>query len=312
VISRYIIKKLILLVPLLLGITFVSFSLLRALPGDIALSLAGERASQETIESIRKEIGADKGILPQYAGYLKMLMRGDFGRSYYTNRDVLTDITLKFPNTLKLAFAAMAIAVPLGIIMGYAAAYRKRGTAGQIIDSLSLAGLSIPVFWSAILIMIIFSLWLKLFPPSGTGNIRFLILPACTLSIPAAATLVRVTRTSVAEVLGMPFITTAMAKGLPLRKIHIHHVLKNAIVTIIGLDFGSYLNGAVVTETIFGWDGIGRFTMEGIIKRDYPVIMGCIIAGTVAFVLVNLFIDVLYHYLDPRIRLHGGYDGEEK
>ena len=307
-ITRYIIKRLILLVPILLGITFVSFTLLRALPGDIALSLAGERASQETIDSIRKEIGVDKGTLHQYAGYLKMLMRGDFGRSYYTNRDVLTDIAMKFPNTMKLAFAAMAIAIPLGIIMGYTAAYKSGGLAEKIIDNLSLAGLSIPVFWSAIIIMIIFSLWLKLFPPSGTGNIRFLILPACTLAIPAAATLVRVTRTTVAEVLGMPFITTALSKGLPLRSIHIHHVLRNAIipiVTIIGLDFGSYLNGAVVTETIFGWDGIGRFTMEGIIKRDYPVIMGCIIAGTVIFVIVNLFIDVLYHYLDPRIRLHG-------
>ncbi len=307
-ITRYVIKRLILLVPLLLGITFVSFSLLQALPGDIALSLAGERASQETIESIRKELGADKGALHQYAGYLKMLVHGDFGRSYYTNRAVLTDIVQKFPNTMKLAFAAMAIAIPLGILMGYAAAYKIGGPAEKIIDGLSLAGLSIPVFWSAIIIMLIFSLGLKLFPPSGTGNIRFLILPACTLSIPAAATLVRVTRTAVAEVLGMPYITTALAKGLPLRRIHIHHVLKNAIipiVTIIGLDFGSYLNGAVVTETIFGWDGIGRFTMEGIIKRDYPVIMGCIIAGTVVFVMVNLFTDVLYHYLDPRIRLHG-------
>jgi len=308
VITRYIIKKLLLLIPLLLGITFVSFSLLRALPGDIALSLAGERAGQETLENIKKELGTDKDTLHQYTGYLKMLLRGDFGRSYYTDRDVLTDIALKFPNTMKLAFAAMALAVPLGIIMGYAAAFKSGSLTEKIIEGLSLAGLSIPVFWSAIIIMLIFSLGLKLLPPSGTGDIRFLILPACTLSIPAAATLVRVTRTAVGEVLGMPYITTALAKGLPLRRIHLHHVLKNAIIpiiTIIGLDFGSYLNGAVVTETIFGWDGIGRFTMEGIIKRDYPVIMGCIIAGTLVFVIVNLFIDVLYHYLDPRIRLHG-------
>ncbi|HXW68169.1 MAG TPA: ABC transporter permease [Dissulfurispiraceae bacterium] len=307
-ITRYIIKKLLLLIPLLLGITFVSFSLLRALPGDIALSLAGERAGQETLENIKKELGTDKDTLHQYTGYLKMLLRGDFGRSYYTDRDVLTDIALKFPNTMKLAFAAMALAVPLGIIMGYAAAFKSGSLTEKIIEGLSLAGLSIPVFWSAIIIMLIFSLGLKLLPPSGTGDIRFLILPACTLSIPAAATLVRVTRTAVGEVLGMPYITTALAKGLPLRRIHLHHVLKNAIIpiiTIIGLDFGSYLNGAVVTETIFGWDGIGRFTMEGIIKRDYPVIMGCIIAGTLVFVIVNLFIDVLYHYLDPRIRLHG-------
>ncbi|MBF0560151.1 MAG: ABC transporter permease, partial [Nitrospirae bacterium] len=185
--------------------------------------------------------------------------------------------------------------VPLGIIMGYIAAYKKEGVTGEIIDSMSLAALSIPVFWSAIMIMIIFSLRLKLLPPSGTGDIRFLVLPSCALAIPAAATLARVTRTTVADVLQMPFIATAKAKGLPLLSMHLHHVLKNAIIpilTIIALDFGSYLNGAVVTETIFGWDGIGRFTMEGIIKRDYPVIMGCVIAGTVVFVLVNLFSDV--------------------
>ncbi|MBF0505976.1 MAG: ABC transporter permease [Nitrospirae bacterium] len=305
--TSYIIKRLVLLIPLLLGITLVSFVLLKSLPGDIALSLVGERASQETIDSIRKEIGADKDALHQYAGYLKMLARGDLGRSYYTGRDVLSDIARKFPNTMKLAFAAMAISVPLGIMAGFAAAYRKGGPVGKMIDALSLAGLSVPVFWSAIMIMVVFSLRLKMFPPSGTGNIRFLVLPACALSIPAAATLVRVTRTVVAEVLAMPFIRTATAKGLPPARIKMQHVLRNAIIpiiTIIGLDFGSYLNGAVVTETIFGWDGIGRFTMEGIMKRDYPVIMGCIIAGTVVFVMVNLLVDVLYHYLDPRIRLH--------
>lgn len=296
------------MIPLLLGITLVSFVLLRSLPGDIALSLVGERASVETIESIRKQLGADKSALHQYAGYVGMLVHGDFGRSYYTDRDVLSDIAAKFPNTIKLALAAMALAVPLGIAAGFAAAYRKGGLAEKIIDAFSLAGLSVPVFWSAIMIMIVFSLRLKLFPPSGTGSIRFLVLPAFALSIPAAATLVRVTKTIVEEVLGMPFITTARAKGLPLRRIKMQHVLKNAIipiVTIIGLDFGSYLNGAVVTETIFGWDGIGRFTMEGILKRDYPVIMGCIITGTAVFVIVNLLIDVAYHYLDPRIRLHG-------
>jgi len=314
-ITRYIIKKLLLLIPLLLGVTLVSFILLRALPGDIALALAGERASQETIESIRKEIGIDRDVLHQYAGYLKMLMHGDFGRSHYTNRYVLSDIALKFPNTMKLAFTAMALAVPLGIVMGYIAAYRREGITVKIIDALSLAALSIPVFWSAIIIMIVFSLQLKLLPPSGTGDIRFLVLPSCALAMPAAATMARLTRTAVADVLHMPFIATARAKGLPLPGMHVHHILKNAlipIVTIIGLDFGSYLNGAVVTETIFGWDGIGRFTMEGIIRRDYPVIMGCVISGTVVFIMVNLITDVLYHYLDPRLRLHGGANGTEK
>lgn len=295
------------MIPLLLGITLLTFSLLKALPGDPVQGFVGERASPEIIESIRKEIGADKSFISQYAGYLKLLITGDFGRSYYTNRDVLTDIAMKFPNTMKLAFGAMFLAIPLGITIGYISAYRRGGFLERFMNTVSITGLSIPVFWSGIMIMLIFGLELKLFPPSGTGDIRFLVLPAVVLSIPAMATLARVTRTTVIDILGMPYINTAVAKGLPSLKISIIHVLKNAIipiVTIIGLDFGSYLNGAVVTETIFGWDGIGRFTMEGIIKRDYPVIMGCIISGTVIFVVVNLITDVIYHYLDPRIRLH--------
>jgi len=292
------------------AITLFAFFLLKALPGDPVLGLVGERASPEIIESIRKEMGTDKGFVSQYIGYLKLLLQGDLGRSYYTNRDVLTDISLKFPNTMMLAFAAMLVSVPFGIALGFLSALsanRKSRFLEKLIDTISISGLSIPVFWSAIIIMMIFSLKLKLFPPSGTGDIRFLVLPAVVLAIPATATLARVTKTTVIEILKMPYITTARSKGLSLTRINLIHVLRNAIipiVTIIGLDFGSYLNGAVVTETIFGWDGLGRFTMEGIIKRDYPVIMGCIIVGTVVFVIVNLITDVIYQYLDPRIRLN--------
>jgi ABC-type dipeptide/oligopeptide/nickel transport system permease component len=155
--------------------------------------------------------------------------------------------------------------------------------------------------------MLFFSLKLKILPPSGTGDIRFLVLPSITLSLPALATLSRVTRTILIEIFDMPFITTARAKGITELKINFIHIFKNALIpliTVIGLDFGSYLNGAVLTETIFGWDGIGRFTMDGIIKRDYPVIMGCVIVGTVIFVLINLLVDIVYHYFDPRVRLH--------
>jgi len=292
------------------AITLFAFFLLKALPGDPVIGLVGERASPETIEIMRRELGTDKGFLSQYAGYLKLLLRGDLGRSYYTNRDVLREISLKFPNTMLLAFAAMLVSVPFGIALGFISALSAGGRARfleRFIDTLSISGLSIPVFWSAIIIMMLFSLKLKLFPPSGTGDIRFLVLPAAVLAIPAAATLARVTKTTVIEILRMPYVTTARSKGLSLTRINIVHVLRNAvipIVTIIGLDFGSYLNGAVVTETIFGWDGIGRFTMEGIIKRDYPVIMGCVITGTVVFVIVNLLTDVIYQYLDPRIRLN--------
>lgn len=296
-----------LLVLLLLGITLLTFSLTKALPGDPVQSLVGERAQAEVIERIRKEIGADKDILSQYIGYLKLLARGEFGRSYYTNRKVLDDILIKFPNTIKLAVGAMVIAVPIGLFLGFWAALKRNTLTDRVISSLSITGLSLPVFWSGLIIMLILSLKFRLFPPSGTGDLRFLVMPALTLALPAIATLTRVTRTAVIEIADMPFINTAKAKGLNTFKIYGIHIFKNVIIpliTIIGLDFGSYLNGAVLTETIFGWDGIGRFTMDGIIKRDYPVIMGCIIIGTFVFVLLNLIVDILYHYLDPRVRLY--------
>jgi ABC-type dipeptide/oligopeptide/nickel transport system permease component len=294
--------------PLLIGITLLAFSLLKALPGDPVTALVGERASAEAIENIRKELGTDKGFVSQYIGYASLLIKGDFGRSYYTNRDVLSDIEAKFPNTVMLAFAAMLMAVPAGIALGFFSAYRTGGFMERFSNIITLAGLSVPVFWSGIMLMLLVSLQLKLLPPSGTGGVAFLVLPAFVLAVPAASSLARITRTTVRDVMGLPYVKTARMKGLSEVRVNTIHILKNAlipIVTIIGLDFGSYLNGAVVTETIFGWDGIGRFTMEGIIKRDYPVIMGCIIAGTVIFVIVNLLTDIVYHYLDPRIRLHG-------
>jgi ABC-type dipeptide/oligopeptide/nickel transport system permease component len=306
--KAYLIKKLLLLIPLLIGVTSITFTLTKTLPGDPVYSMVGERAQPEVIEKIRKELGSDKNIIIQYLGYIKLLIKGEFGRSYYTNRKVIDDLLSKFPNTLKLALGAMIIAIPFGLFLGFISAYKRGTFTDRIISSLSVTGLSIPVFLSGLLIMLFFSLKLKLLPPSGTGDLRFLILPSVTLSLPALATLARITRTTLIEVFDMPFVTTAKAKGIGELKINFVHVLKNAlipIVTVIGLDFGSYLNGAVLTETIFGWDGIGRFTMEGIIKRDYPVIMGCIIVGTTIFVIINLIIDILYHSLDPRVRLYG-------
>ncbi|MDP2755361.1 MAG: ABC transporter permease [Nitrospirota bacterium] len=300
-------KKLFMLIPLLLGVTLLTFSLTKALPGDPVLNMVGERAQIEVIEKIRKELGADKNVLSQYFGYISLLLKGEFGRSYYTNRKVFDDLLLKFPNTLKLALGAMIIAIPVGLLLGFISAYKKDTILDSLISSISVSGLSVPVFWSGLLIMLFFSLKLKILPPSGTGDIRFLVLPSITLSLPALATLSRVTRTLLIEIFDMPFITTARAKGITELKINFIHIFKNALIpliTVIGLDFGSYLNGAVLTETIFGWDGIGRFTMDGIIKRDYPVIMGCVIVGTVIFVLINLLVDIVYHYLDPRVRLH--------
>lgn len=309
----YLAKRLLLLIPLLLGITLLTFTLIKAIPGDPVSGLIGERASKDAIENIRRSIGSDRNIVSQYIGYLGMLSRGDLGRSLYTNRDIASEIADKFPNTLLLALWAMAIATPLGVLLGFIAAYNRGSKLDRAITTVSVLGISMPVFWIGLLLMLLISFKLRLLPPSGTGGLRFVILPALTLALPAIATLARISRTSIIDILDMPFVQVARAKGLPSARIKFIHVLKNAlipIVTVIGLDFGSYLNGAVLTETIFGWDGLGRFAMDGIFKRDYPVVMGSIIVGTVMFVLVNLLVDLTYNYLDPRVRLHSGKGSE--
>jgi ABC-type dipeptide/oligopeptide/nickel transport system permease component len=311
-IKRYLIKRLLLLVPLLLGITFLTFSLTVSIPGDPVLNMVGERASPAVIKNIREQIGSQRNFLQQYVGYVRLLSHGELGRSLYTNRNIAEDLKEKFPNTLALALAAMLIAIPIGVSLGYLAAYRRDTRLDRFITTVSVLGISMPVFWSGLLLMLVISFMLKLLPPSGTGDPRFLVMPAITLALPAIATLARVTRTSVIDVLDMPYVQTARAKGLSTYQVNVVHVLKNAlipIVTVVGLDFGSYLNGAVLTETIFGWDGIGRYAVDGIIKRDYPAVMGTIILGTVIFVLINLLVDVAYHYMDPRVRLHGRREG---
>lgn len=295
------------LIPILTGTTLFAFILIKTLPGDPAIVLVGERAKLEVIENIRKELRTDQPFIIQYANYLGMIIRGELGRSYYTNRKVMDDLIRKFPNTLVLAVAAMFIAIPTGMFLGFLSALKKDSKIDRFITSISVIGLSLPVFWSGLMIMLILSLKLKILPSSGTEDARFLLMPSITLSLPAIATFTRVSRTTLIEILEMPFIKTARAKGISEKRVRLIHVLKNGLiplVTIIGLDFGSYLNGAVLTETIFGWDGIGRFAMDGIIKRDYPVVIGCILLGTIVYVLINLFMDIIYHYLDPRVRLY--------
>lgn len=290
-----------------MGTTFFTFILTKALPGDPAIVMVGERANPEIIENIRKELKTDQNFIIQYTGYLSMILKGELGRSYYTNRKVMDDLLNKFPNTLLLASCAMFIAIPTGLFFGFLSALRRGSKIDRFIASISVIGLSLPVFWSGLMIMLLLSLKLRLLPPSGTGDIRFLLMPSITLSLPAIATLTRISRTTLMNILEMPFIKTARAKGISEKRVRFIHILRNGLIpliTIIGLDFGSYLNGAVLTETIFGWDGIGRFAMEGIVKRDYPVVIGCILLGTIVYVLINILIDIIYHYLDPRVRLY--------
>lgn len=305
--KHYFLKRILLLIPTLIGITFISFLLLKALPGDPVQGLAGERTSPETIKRLQKELGTDRPVLFQYTGYIKLLFQGDLGRSYYTNRSITEDIREKLPNTLKLAVGAMIFSVIIGLFLGILMAIDPGSIWDRIGQVLSVSGISIPVFFLGLLLIYVFSFVFQIFPPSGmgNGNLFFLIMPAATLGLNSSAYLARITRSSLIEILSQPYIVTARAKGLKKSSIIIKHALKNAfipIITLIGLDFGSYLNGSVLTETIFGWDGIGRYAVEGIFKRDYPVILGCVLVGAVLFIFINLIVDLFYGFLDPRIR----------
>jgi peptide/nickel transport system permease protein len=291
----------------MIGITLITFILLKALPGDPAQGLAGERTSPETIKRLKKELGTEQPVLLQYAGYMKLLLRGELGRSYYTNRKITDDIKEKLPNTIKLAVGAMIFSTLFGLLLGILMAIAPGSIWDRIGQLISVSGISIPVFFLGLLLIYLFSFVFQILPPSGMGNgsILFLIMPAATLGLNSSAYLARITRSSLIEILSQPYIVTAKAKGVKKSSIMVKHALKNAfipIVTLIGLDFGSYLNGSVLTETIFGWDGIGRYAVEGIFKRDYPVILGCVLVGAILFILVNLSVDLLYGFFDPRIR----------
>jgi peptide/nickel transport system permease protein len=304
----YIFKRVLLFIPTLLGITLITFFLMRSLPGDPVANMVGERATPETVARIRAEIGIDKSPPVQYLLYLKRLFRGELGRSLFTNRRISDDLLQKFPNTVKLALAAMLFASIGGIGMGVFASV-KRGTSwDRLVTLISVGGISVPVFWLGLALMLLFAFYLRWLPPSGMGNgeLAYIILPAATLGTFSLSYIARVTRSSMLESLSQPYVATARAKGLSESAVVLKHALKNSlipVVTLIGLDLGSYLNGAVLTETIFGWDGLGRYALEGIMKRDYPVIMGVVLFGAVVFVSLNLLVDLSYHFLDPRVRI---------
>jgi len=306
--ALYILKRLLLFIPTLLGITLITFILMQYMPGDPVTAMVGERASPETIAHIRTELGLDKSLTYQYFMYLKRLGTGQLGRSYYTNRKVSDDLLQKFPNTARLALAAMLFASVIGIGMGVFAASKRGTNWDRLITLLSVGGISIPVFWLGLALMLLFAFYLQWLPPSGMGNgsLINIILPAITLGTFSLSYIVRVTRSTMLETLSQPYVAAARAKGLSESNVVFKHALKNAlipVVTLIGLDLGSYLNGAVLTETIFGWDGLGRYALDGILKRDYPVIMGVVLFGAVIFVTMNLLVDISYHFLDPRVRV---------
>ncbi|MEW6607123.1 MAG: ABC transporter permease [bacterium] len=304
----YIIKRLLLTIPVLFGIATITFILIYIIPGDPTSGIVGERVNAQTLQQIREEMGLDKPFHIQYFCYLNRVIHGNLGRSFSTKQEVTETIIEKFPNTLKLAISAMVIAILLGLPMGIFAAVTRNSIWDRLTMVSAVLGISTPVFWFGLLLIFIFSIKLGWLPASGMGDgdILYLILPATTLGLRSVALIARITRTSILEILGEDYIRTARAKGLKESVVIFKHTLKNSlipIVTIIGLDFGSYLNGSVLTETVFGWPGLGRYAVEGIIKRDIPVVMGVVLFGAFVFVIVNLIVDILYHFLNPKIRV---------
>lgn len=302
----YSLKRLIFAIPTLLGVLIVSFLLLRSIPGNPAHVLVGERASKEVIEAYEQKLGLNLPFPAQFGKYILNTCKGDLGVSYFTGKPVLNTLLQKFPNTFRLAFFALLFAFLVGTFCGMLAAAFKNSFLDKMLMLISLFGLSIPVFWVGVLLILGLAIYLPLFPPAGMGNGQwsYLVLPALTLGARTAAATFQLSRTCFLNILKEKYIQTAFAKGLSRHKVFLVHIFKNAlipIVTFLGLDFGSTLGGAVLTETVFGWDGIGRFAVEGLFKRDYPVILGTILFGSVVFIIVNLLVDLVYAWIDPRI-----------
>lgn len=332
---KYIIKRLLSLLPILLGITLLVFTFLHLIPGDPAVVLLGERATPEQVEALRQQLGLNKPLPVQYFSFLGNLILFDFGKSIISGIPIAEEIRNRWPATFELSVSAMLLALIVGIPAGVFAAVRKNSWLDNLLMSGSLIGVSLPVYWLGLLLIYLFAVNLQLLPPSGRISVEtgfnfkpitgfyildslisldivalqdvlsHLILPAITLGTIPLAIIARITRSAMLEVLSQDYIRTARAKGIPQHLVIFQHALKNAflpISTTIGLQFGTLLGGAILTETIFSWPGIGSWIYEGILARDYPVVQGGVVFVSVSFVLINLLVDVSYAFFDPRIQ----------
>ena len=310
---RYIERRLLLTIPVLLGVSFLTFSIIHLIPGDPARILLGDMGggaaagdtSQQAYLNLRKELGLNKPFLIQYVDYVSKAVRGNFGQSYQTNRPVRTSIERALPYTLQLTVVGLGVAILLGLILGIIAALYRNTWIDSATMVFSLVGLAMPSFWLAFILMEIFSFHFGWFPAIGSTGIKTLILPATTLGLVAAGVVARLVRTTMLEVLQQEYVVTARSKGLPERTVIIRHALRNAlipVITIVGLQFGSLLSGAVIIETVFARQGLGRLAVDAVLSRDYPVIQGTILVAAIGYVLVNLLVDLSYAWFDPRIK----------
>ena len=297
-------RRLALAIPTLGGVLIVVFLLIYVAPGDPVMEMVGERADPATIARLRAELRLDDPLHVQFGHYLAGIFRGDLGNSYITGRPILGDLLDRFPKTLLLAGAAMLLASIAGITLGVLSARRPGGWVDRLGLGVAYLGISFPVYWVGLILILIFAVMLRWLPPSGYGGIEYLILPALALGSRSIAFLARVTRSSMLEILGGDFVRTARAKGLRERVVVTRHALRNAlipIITVLGLDFGYYLTGSILTETIFSWPGIGRYVVNAIARRDLPAIQGSVLFLSVVFVMVNLVTDLAYAKADPRV-----------
>ncbi|MDR7856717.1 nickel ABC transporter permease [Tissierella sp.] len=302
---KYIIKRLLLLIPVILGATFLVFTIMHFTPGDAAQTMLGERAPEAEVEALREEMGLNDSLPVQYIRYITKAVQGDFGRSYASKRPVFNEVFTRFPATLKLAAAAMVLAVVLGVPIGIISATKQYTLTDSITMILALMGVSMPVFWLGLMLILVFSVNLGILPSSGSETLRHLILPAFSLGIGSTAIITRMTRSSMLEVIRQDYIRTARSKGVLEKKVINKHALKNAlipVVTVVGLQFGSLLGGAVLTETVFSWPGVGKLMVDSIKKQDTPMVLASVIFIAVTFSVVNLLVDILYAYIDPRIK----------
>ncbi|GAC1326777.1 MAG: ABC transporter permease [Chloroflexota bacterium] len=301
----YLIRRLLQTVFVLLGVSVLSFGTL-FLSGDPTMLMAGESWNQEQVATFRHQMGFDRPWIVQYVDFLGKAVRGDFGVSLRQQQPTTRLIADRLPATLQLAGASMAIALCVGVPLGIGAATRRGSVWDNILMLGGLLGQSLPVFWLGLLLIMVFAVGLGWFPVAGTGGPQHVVLPAVKLGPFSTAYIARMTRSSMLEVLGRDYVRTARAKGLAPTTVLVRHALRNALIpllTVVGLQFGALLGGAVITETIFAWPGVGRLTIQAIQAKDLPLVQACVLFLAVLFVAANLAVDILYAYLDPRIRL---------
>ena len=312
---KFIGKRLLMLIPVLIGVSLIVFTLMQLSPGDPAMIILGAQAAPEDIAILREYMGLNDPLIVQFFRFLLGMFTLDFGTSYKDGMPVLTKLLEALPYTAELTFCAVLLALIIGIPAGIISATKQYSIFDRIASVLALIGFSTPNFWLSIMLILVFSVNLKWLPVSGTGSILHLVLPSIALGVQSAAVFTRMTRSSMLEVLNMDYIRTARAKGLSERVVILKHALKNAlipVITVVGLQIGLLFGGAILTETVFAWPGVGRLMIDSIRAKDTPVVQGGVIFTASIFVFINLLVDILYAYVDPRVKAQyksSGRDG---